>query len=259
VRLGFVGTGAITSAIVTGLNAAGLGGDTILVSPRNAETAAALAAKFPSVTVATSNQAVLDGSDVVMLAVRPQVGTQVLSELKFRADHHVISLMAIIPLEQVRAMVAPARTVTRTVPLPLVADRCGPTPIFPPDPVAAGIFNRIGTAIEATSADQFSAYCAATATMASYFTFAEEIAAWLTRHGVPAADARRYVATVYQGLGNIAVATPEHSLAALAGEFATRGGINEQVVAHMKARDAFTVLSDALDAVLRRMKAAAAD
>ena len=256
-RLGFVGTGAITSAIVTGLNAAGFGGDTILVSPRNADTAAALAAKFPSVTVAASNQAVLDGSDVVMLAVRPQVATEVLSEIKFRADHHIISLIAITPLEQVRAMVAPARTVTRAVPLPLVADRCGPTPIFPSDQTAAGIFNRIGTAIEATSADQFSAYCAATATMAPYFTFAEEIADWLTRHGVPAADARRYVGTVFQGLGNIAATTQEHSLAALAGEFATRGGINEQVVAHMKARGAFDALSEGLDAVLQRMKAAA--
>ena len=254
-RLGFVGTGAITSAIVTGLNTAG-GGDTILVSPRNAETAAALAAKVPNVTIAASNQAVLDGSDVVMLAIRPQVATEVLSELTFRADHHVISLMAITPLEQVRAMVAPARTATRAVPLPLVADRCGPTPIFPPDQVAASIFNRIGTAIEATSADQFIAFSTATATMAPYFTFAEEIAAWLTGRGVPAADARRYVATVFQGLGNIAATSQEHSLAALAGEFATRGGINEQVLAHMKARGAFDALSEGLDAVLHRMKSA---
>ena len=256
-RLGFIGTGAITSAIVTGLNAAGLGGDTILLSPRNADTAAALAAKFPSVTVAISNQAVLDGSDVVMLAVRPQVGAEVLSELRFRADHRIISLMAIIPLDAVRALVAPAANVTRAIPIPIVADRRGPTAIFPPDPVAVEIFNRLGTAIEATSAEQFIAFSTATATMAPYFTFAEEIAAWLTRHGVPAADARRYVGTVFQGLGNIAATTQEHSLAALAGEFATRGGINEQVLAHMKAHGAFDALSEGLDAVLQRMKAVA--
>jgi pyrroline-5-carboxylate reductase len=93
--------------------------------------------------------------------------------------------------------------------------------------------------------------------MAPYFAFADEIASWLARHGVPADDARRYVATVFQGLGNIAATTPEHSLAALAGEFATRGGINEQVIAHLKDRQALTALSEALDAVLRRMKAAA--
>ncbi|HET6160730.1 MAG TPA: pyrroline-5-carboxylate reductase [Dongiaceae bacterium] len=258
-RLGFVGTGAITSAIVTGLNADGAGRDTILVSPRNADTAAELAAKFPNVTIASSNQAVLDGSDVVMLAVRPQIAAEVLSELKFRPDHHVISLMAITPLHKVTALVAPATKVTRAIPIPIVADRCGPTAIYPPDPAAAGIFYRLGTAIEATSADQFDAFSTATATMAAYFAFADEIASWLTRHGVPAADARRYVATVFQGLAAIAMREKGHGFAALAGEFATRGGINEQVMTHLKKEGTLAALSDALDAVLRRMKAAATD
>src|SRR5262245_12682027 len=106
-KLGFVGTGAITAAIVTGLTADGASGDTILVSPRNADIAAGLAGKFPNVTVAASNQMVLDGSDVVMLAVRPQVAAEVLSELRFRPDHHVVSLMAIIVLDKVAELVAP--------------------------------------------------------------------------------------------------------------------------------------------------------
>lgn len=254
-KIGFVGAGAITTAIVTGLNASS-GADTILVSPRNADVAAALAAKFSNVTVATSNQAVLDGSDVVMIAVRPQVAVEVLSALKFRQDHHVISLMGIVPLEKVAALVAPARKVVRSIPLPLVADRCGPTPIYPPDTVAAALFGRLGTVIEATSADQFSAFSAATATMAPYYSFAEEIATWMARRDIPADDARRYIASVFQGLANIAVNQPTHSFAALAHDFATRGGINEQVVAHLKDTGALDALSDALDAVLKRLKAA---
>ena len=255
-KLGFVGTGAITSAIVTGLNASDAGRDTILVSPRNAQAAAALAAKFPNVAVAASNQAVLDGSDVVMLAVRPQVAVEVLSDLKFRPDHQVISLMAITPLEKVSALVAPASKVVRAIPMPMVADQCGPTVIYPPDPLAAGIFNRLGTAIAVESADQFSAFSTATATMAPYFAFAGEITEWLARHDVPTESARRYVGTVFQGLANIAVDQPQHSFAALASEFATRGGINEQVVAHLKQAGALNALSEALDAVLRRMKVA---
>ena len=257
-KLGFVGTGAITAAIVTGLNADADGRDTILVSPRNADIAAGLAMKFANVTVADSNQHVLDGSDVVVLAVRPQVADEVLPKLKFRSDHHVISLMAILPVPRVAALVAPAGRVTRAVPIPIVADRCGPTAIYPPDPVAAELFNRLGTAIEATSADQFDAFCTATATMAPYFAFADEIASWLARHDVPAADARRYVATVFQGLGNIAVAARDNSLAALAGEFATRGGLNEQVVAHLRKQGALHSLSEALDGVLQRIKAGSA-
>jgi len=255
-KLGFVGAGAITAAIVKGLNAPEGGTDTILVSPRNADVAAALAAKFSNVTVAADNQAVLDGSDVVIIAVRPQVADEVLPALRFRANHHVISLMAIIPLEKLAALVAPATKIARAIPLPMVADRCGPTPIYPPDPVAAAIFNRLGTVIEAKSIDQFSAFSAATATMAPYYAFAGEIAGWLARHDVPAGDARRYVATVFQGLARVAVNQPEHGFAALATEFATRGGINEQMVAHLKDTGALAAVSDALDAVLRRLRAA---
>jgi pyrroline-5-carboxylate reductase len=255
-KLGFVGAGAITSAIVTGLNAADGARDIILVSPRNAEVAAALAAKFPNVAVAESNQAVLDGSDVVMLAIRPQVAVEVLSDLKFRPDHQVISLMAITPLEQVSTLVAPAAKVVRAIPMPMVADLCGPTVIYPPDPMAAGIFKRLGTAIAVESADQFSAFSTATATIAPYFAFAGEITEWLARHDVPRDAARRYVATVFQGLANIAVSRPQHSFTALACEFATRGGINEQVVAHLKKSGALAAVSDALNAVLQRMKAA---
>jgi len=255
-KLGFVGTGAITSAIVTGLNASDAGRDTILVSPRNAEIAAALVAKFPNVAVAASNQAVLDGSDVVMLAIRPQVAVEVLSGVRFRPNHQVISLMAITPLEKVSALVAPASKVVRAIPMPMVADLYGPTVIYPPDPLAAGIFNRLGTAIAVESADQFSAFSTATATMAPYFAFAGEITEWLARHDVPGEAARRYVATVFQGLANIALNQSQHSFTALAGEYATRGGINEQVVAHLRKTGALTAISDALDAVLQRMKAA---
>jgi pyrroline-5-carboxylate reductase len=255
-KLGFVGTGAITSAIVTGLNASDAGRDTILVSPRNAEVAGALAAKFPNVAVAESNQAVLDGSDVVMLAIRPQVTVEVLSDVKFRRDHQVISLMAITPLEKVSTLVAPASKVLRAIPLPMVADLCGATVIYPPDPMAERIFNRLGAAIAVESADQFSAFSTATATIAPYFAFAGEITEWLARHDVPRDAARRYVATVFQGLANIALSQPQHSYTTLAGEFATRGGINEQVVAHLKKTGALAAVSDALNAVLQRMKAA---
>src|SRR6185437_12714819 len=95
-RIGFIGTGTITSAIVSGLNASDSTAFTFLLSPRNADVAASLASAFDNVTVAASNQAVLDGCDIIMLAVRPQVASDVLESLRFRPDHHVISLVALI-------------------------------------------------------------------------------------------------------------------------------------------------------------------
>src|SRR5947209_8756253 len=92
-ELGFIGTGAITTAIVRGLGAAFAADGRIHLSPRGAANAATLAGTFRHVDVASSNQDVLDRSDVVILAVRPQVATEVIEALRFRPDHHVISVI----------------------------------------------------------------------------------------------------------------------------------------------------------------------
>ena len=96
-KLGFVGTGEITSAMVTGLSSCGAAPHSIRLSPRNPAVAADLAHRFPGVSVASSNQKVLDDCETVVIAVRPQVVRNVLSELRFRPEHHVISVVAALP------------------------------------------------------------------------------------------------------------------------------------------------------------------
>jgi pyrroline-5-carboxylate reductase len=181
-KLGFVGCGTIASAMVTGLCSTGSAGP-ITLSPRNAKVAAGLASLFANVQIAPTNQAVLDASEVVVLAVRPQIAFGVLSELRFRPDHHVVSLIATLPLERIRSVTRPAGLVTRAVPLPSVALRQGPTAIHPPSQPIKALFDTLGTAIELDDESEFDAFAAATAIMASYFGFASTISDWMTRNG----------------------------------------------------------------------------
>src|ERR1700741_18493 len=109
--LGFIGAGAVTSAILTGLKFGGDNNLPVLLSPRNEAISATLSSRFPGVRVARDNQAVLDTCDTIMLAVRPQIAREVISQLKFRRDHRVISLIATLPREEVAALTAPARRV----------------------------------------------------------------------------------------------------------------------------------------------------
>ena len=81
-RIGFIGTGTITQAIVTGLAAQPRGLREIWVSPRNHETAARLSHEHPLVHVGRDNQDVADRCTVLCLAIRPQIAQQVLSELR---------------------------------------------------------------------------------------------------------------------------------------------------------------------------------
>jgi pyrroline-5-carboxylate reductase len=255
-RLGFVGCGTITSAIVTGLSS-GRDADPIMLSPRNAKVAAALASRFANVQVAPTNQAVIDASDVVVLAVRPQIASGVLSELRFRSDHHVVSLIAILPLEHIRAVTAPAASVTKAVPLPSVALRQGPTAIYPPTQAIKALFDALGTAIELADEREFDTFWAGSTIMSSYFSFADTVSKWMTRNGVAPENARTYVGAVLHGLSATSQSSPESSFAALTEEHQTKGGLNEQVLRSMTRDGAFGALDKALDEILQRLKATA--
>jgi pyrroline-5-carboxylate reductase len=93
VSLGFLGTGAITEAVITGLGAAP-DAPGIVVSPRSATRSSALAARFANVAIAPDNQTVLDRADTVVLALRPQDIVAGLDGLRFRREQTIISFVA---------------------------------------------------------------------------------------------------------------------------------------------------------------------
>lgn len=253
VRIGFLGTGAITSAVVTGLSCEG---HAIRLSPLNSEIAADLARQFPMVAVAASNQQVLDECEVAVIAVRPQIAHQVISGLQFREDHDVISLVSGLRLGRLRELVHPARSVARAVPLPSAARRRCPTAIFPRDRAAIDLFTPLGAAFAVDSEDEFDALCTATATMATYFAFADGVASWLARHGIAPGEARDYVARIFSGMAQTALDSPDRGFREVASEHPTRGGTNEQVLNNLTRNGVCERLSEALDGVMRRLMAA---
>jgi pyrroline-5-carboxylate reductase len=254
--LGFIGTGTMTAAIVTGLNTAGAGSRAIVLSPRNPEVAAELASRYPRVTIAASNQEVLDNCDTIVLAVRPQIAESVLSSLRFRADHHMISIIATFSLRRLHELTSPATRVARAVPLLSAAKRESPTAIYPRDPEALEFFSLIGAPFAVDTEQEFDARCAATAAVASYFVFADVIATWLTERGITPAIARDYMAQVLPRLGECAAKAPTSSFRAMAADHATAGGLNEQLLRHLEERNIFVALTEALDQVMLRVTTA---
>ncbi|GLS34134.1 pyrroline-5-carboxylate reductase [Mesorhizobium albiziae] len=252
-KLGFIGTGALASAIVTGLKSAPGDHTPVLLSPRNEEIAAGLAARYPDVRVAPDNQTVLDNCDTVMLAVRPQIAHDVLAQLRFRRDHHVVSLIATLSREEVAALIAPVERVTKALPMPMVASRQGATIICPPDPAIAALFGKLGKVIEVEDAAEFDALSVATATFATYFKYLDTLHAWLKNHGVADAKARDYVAALFKALGSAPETMPDAGFTLLAEDYATRGGINEQVLRELTARGLFDAFAESLDGVHRRI------
>ncbi|MES2666497.1 MAG: NAD(P)-binding domain-containing protein [Pseudomonadota bacterium] len=171
-RLGFIGTGAITAAFLHGLKASPLADWPVLISPRNADIAQALARSLPGVTVAADNQAVLDGADMVVLAVRPQIAEQVLRPLRFGPDHRLVSLIAGLAIPAIQDWTGVDRVV-RAIPLPFAQTRSDAAPVHPPAPWAMALFDALGVALPVQDPAEFDVYVALSALMETYFGIVE--------------------------------------------------------------------------------------
>lgn len=251
---GVIGVGAIGSAIVTGLSEDVDDAPEVLLSPRNAEIAAGLAQRFETVDVAADNQAVVDGAQVVLVSVRPEDASSVLAGVRFPADRTVLSAVAGIQIETLQTLVAPATDIARVIPLPAVARRDGITPIHPPNPAAAALFDRLGETVELTDVDAFDAFAAATATFAAHFRYLSTIAEWLTATGIHGSAGTHYVASSFAGLAESTRGAA--SFDELAREFATPGGLNEQLLEELEEAGIYEDLRAALDGIIDRLRGA---
>lgn len=245
--LGVVGVGAIAEAMVTGLCDGDSAPTSVHLSPRSAARSSRLAARYPSVQVADSNQAVVDRADVVLLCVRPQDASAALSDLAFRAQQAIISVIAGISIDALRLLVAPAEVIVRAIPLPAVARRRGLTAIHPAHQVAGAIFALLGGVIAVDDEHRLDALSASTATIAAHLAYLDTISRWLADRGIPEADATRYVAAVFGALSEPLLGPQPNDFGAMADEYATAGGINDRFLAALRRSGTFTIVDRALD------------
>jgi pyrroline-5-carboxylate reductase len=249
---GILGVGAIATAIVKGLCHGVAEAPQVVLSPRNAERAASLAAGFPSVGVASGNQAVVEASDVVIICLLPADAADVLAGLDFRADQAVVSAVAGLPVVHLAELVAPATDVARSIPLPAVATRDSITPVHPATSAVTELFDRLGGSLVVDDETAYDSVAAASATVAAHFHYLGTIADWLAGRGIPGAEARRYVADTFAALSD-ELRSQETDFAALARAHTTPGGLNEQFARGLEEAGVYDAVRAGLDAVLARI------
>lgn len=253
-KIGFVGTGTIAKAMVTGMQGSALDISQIAVSPRNAQVAAELASQSPLVRVAAGNQAVVDASDIVFLAIRPQIAEEVIRALRFRPGQSVVSVIAATDRAKLEAWIDQPVDITQAIPLPFVADRAGVTAIYPPNRVVAMIYAALGSAVECETRDEYDLLAAASSLMGTYFGILDRTTGWLAQKGLPEDKARAYLAQLFLSLAQTDTKHLDIPLDEMRQEFSTKGGLNEQLFEHFDQKGGSQALTAALDGVLSRIK-----
>eukprot|EP01030_Chromulinospumella_sphaerica_P031874 gene31874-32549_t len=168
-----------------------------MVSMRSADISAALAAEFPQVLVSNDNQAIVDGCDTVVLAIRPQIAEDVIRPLRFRDGQRVISVVAATGRQALRDWIGADVELTQAIPLPFVAWRKGVTAVYPPDEGTAAIFNVLGNAVECETKAEYDLLATASALMATYFGIMHRTTEWLAENGLPEEKGRAYLTPLF--------------------------------------------------------------
>ncbi|MEX2696673.1 pyrroline-5-carboxylate reductase [Rhizobium mongolense] len=254
-KVGFIGTGAITDAMVRGLLREPAALSHVIVSPRNAEIAAKLAMDFASVTVAADNQSIVKSCDTIVFAVRPQIAKDVVRSLSFRDGQAVISVMAATDRATLLGLIGSDVRLTQAIPLPFVAERRGITAVYPRDRETAAIFQVLGGVVQCDSGREYELLAAASSLMATYLSIMDGASAWVTGKGLSRDKTRSYLAPLFFELSRAALEAPSGvPFAELSRAFATRGGLNEQVLSDFEQHGGADALKTALDHVLARIE-----
>lgn len=244
--VGFIGVGEIAKAMIEGLATAVARPLPIVLSPRGREHAEALSSRFDTVRIAESNGDVVDASDTVVLAVRPEQLSAALDGVRFRSSQVVVSALAGVDIAELRSIIGTDVPVIRSIPLPPVSRRSSQTVICPEHPVAASLFERLGGSLAVADETELAVFSAITGSFTGLLQYVATIVEWAERQGAPAQEAERFIRTAFAELAP-ALRDGSRSLDGLIKDHETSGGLNEQLRRSFFDERTVSDLSRALD------------
>ena len=255
-KLGFIGTGKITSAVVTGICTSKISFQKIFVSSRNRNEAQKLKKRFRKVNIGKTNQEIVDKCNWVFLAVTPKVGKKILPKLNFRSNQKIISFISTINLAQLKKIVKKRAKIVRAIPLPPISLGKGPVPIFPPDKQVKFFFDKIGTTVEIRSERSSKNFWATSGMMAPFYEILKVLSDWLVKKGIKRNEAQKYITSLFAALSEDSVANSKKHLKYLVSESQTTGGLNEQGVKELRRSGFYKSLEKSLNSILKRLNKA---
>lgn len=252
--LGFLGSGAITTAMVDGFCRRAEGVPyPIVVSDRKAEACLKLQAKYPNrVTVAKNLQECIDKSDWVVIAVWPQAGEEVIRSLAFRTQHKVINVMFDKTVEEIRSwMNCEVDTILHMIPGTYLSFYPGPIVQCPHTPEAEEIFGHIGKIVSVESRYQASVFGAITSCFVPMFALLDRLITWAEQEEIATEIATQYITHMFAAVTQEACNKDRAGVHTMA-TVSTPGGINLQALDIIDKSGGFDVWTDAMKIILRR-------
>ncbi len=252
-KIGFIGTGQITKAVVTGILESKLKIKKIYLSERNKKISRSLKSKSKKITIIKSNQEIINKSSWVFLAVTPKVGEKILYKYYFKSNQTIISFISTIKMKQLKKIIKVKASIVRAIPLPPISLRKGPVPIFPPNKKVKNFFNQLGTTVEINRENSSLNFWSTSGMMAPFYEMLNHMSNWLIKRGVKRDDAQKYITSLFVALSEDAFVKSKKDLKHLVKESQTPGGLNEQGFKEFKKAGFYKSIEKTLNSILKRL------
>ena len=250
--LGFIGTGKISSSIILGIFKSKLKVRRIYISSRNRSIAKKLANKFGRVKILKDNQQIINKSSIVILGITPNVGSKILSKLKFSSNKKIISLISTINLANLKKLTK-NKNVVRATPLPPIEIKKGPIVICPPNKTVKNLFRHLGEVIEISNEKLSNKFWSTASIMAAYYEILNTSTNWLIRKGINKNLAQNYISELFLSLSQDAVNKKSQGFKKLVSDSQTPRGLNMQALQELKKAKFYEKFTKALDNINKRV------
>ena len=252
-KLGFIGTGKITSSVVTGICGSKIPYKNIILSPRNRIIAQKLKKKYRKVSIAKNNQEIVNSCNWIFLAVTPSVGQKIIKNLKFKSNQTIVSFISTMTLLQLKKAIKVKAKIFRAIPLPPISLRKGPVPVFPPNKKVKNFFDKLGTTVEINNERLSKNFWSTSGMMAPFYELLSTMSNWLVKRGVKRDKAQKYITSLFVALSEDAVVNSKKDLKFLVKESQTPRGLNEQGVKELRKAGFYRSTEKTLNSILKRL------
>ena len=252
-KLGFIGTGKITSSVVTGICGSKIPYKNIILSPRNRNIAQTLKKKYRKVSIAKNNQQIVNSCNWIFLAVTPPVGQKIIKNLKFKSNQTIVSFISTMTLLQLKKAIKVKANIFRAIPLPPISLRKGPVPVFPPNKKIKNFFDKLGTTVEINNERLSKNFWSTSGMMAPFYELLSTMSNWLVKRGVKRDKAQKYITSLFVALSEDAVVNSKKDLKFLVKESQTPRGLNEQGVKELRKAGFYRSTEKTLNSILKRL------
>ena len=249
-KIGILGVGELTEKLVIGLRRSGFCGR-LLLSPRNHERAQQLAEQWDCEVMA-DNQQVVDGADLLVLGVRPEVVDQLSNEVQLRPEQTLVSLVAGLKLAELQRRFPQARVVRAM--LSYAAQINQTTVVITPggEPYAT-LLGALGSLVVLDEEEAFELATVAACMNGWFYFFLSDLQQWFTDKGLSKDQAAQLVMGNLQDCLASARHQPSASLEGLGSAIATPGTFTAAGLEVLRHRGATQAWREAADEVLEQL------